>query len=124
LSDDPVEGSAHRLRVGPRRTAIGAQRRRSPLRAPGRKIRVDVEVSSTPAAAMEASASARLHAVMVGMHLFPADEDTCGARCEAEDAHPDVVIPMHSRSGFVTANARTEPDRLITSLPDEYLFGA
>jgi len=77
--------------------------------------------------AMEASGVSKVHAVMGGMHLFPADEEYLRRSvAELKTLNPDVVIPMHcSGPGFVTAMREQMPDRLITSTTGtEYLFGA
>jgi len=77
--------------------------------------------------AMEVSGISKVHAVMGGMHLFPADDEYLRRSvAELKALDPDVVIPMHcSGPGFVTAAREQMPDRLITSTTGtEYLFGA
>ena len=77
--------------------------------------------------AMQVSGISKVHAVMGGMHLFPADEEYLRRSvAELKTLNPDVVIPMHcSGPGFVIAMREQMPDRLITSTTGtEYLFGA
>jgi 7,8-dihydropterin-6-yl-methyl-4-(beta-D-ribofuranosyl)aminobenzene 5'-phosphate synthase len=84
-------------------------------------------VVNTARQAMEVSGVSKLHAVLGGVHLFPAsDEYLQRSVAELKALNPDVVIPMHcSGPGFVTAVREQMPDRLITSTTGtEYLFGA
>ena len=77
--------------------------------------------------AIEVSGVSKVHAIMGGMHLFPADDEYLRRSvAELKTLNPDVVIPMHcSGPGFVTAMREQMPDRLITSTTGtEYLFGA
>ena len=69
----------------------------------------------------------KLHAVLGGVHLFPAsDEYLQRSVAELKALNPDVVIPMHcSGPGFVTAVREQMPDRLVTSTTGtEFTFGA
>lgn len=77
--------------------------------------------------AMEVSGISKVHAVLGGMHLFPADDEYLRRSVmELKALEPDVVIPMHcSGPGFVTAMRELMPDRLITSTTGtEFTFGA
>jgi len=84
-------------------------------------------VVNTARQAMEASGIRKLHAVLGGVHLFPAsDEYLKQSVAELKALDPDVVIPMHcSGPGFVTAVREQMPDRLVTSTTGtEFVFGA
>src|SRR6266849_2820388 len=84
-------------------------------------------VVNTARQAMEVSGVGKLHAVLGGVHLFPAsDEYLQRSVAELKALNPDVVIPMHcSGPGFVTAVREQMPDRLVTSTTStEFLFGA
>ena len=84
-------------------------------------------VVNTARQAMEVSGVNKLHAVLGGVHLFPAsDEYLQRSVAELKALNPDVVIPMHcSGPGFVTAVREQMPDRLVTSTTGtEFTFGA
>ncbi len=84
-------------------------------------------VVNTARQAMEVSGVGKLHAVLGGVHLFPAsDEYLQRSVAELKALNPDVVIPMHcSGPGFVTAVREQMPDRLVTSTTGtEFTFGA
>jgi len=84
-------------------------------------------VVNTARGAMDASGVNKLHAVLGGVHLFPAnDEYLQRSVAELKALNPDVVIPMHcSGPGFVTALREQMPDRLLTSTTGtEFTFGA
>jgi len=84
-------------------------------------------VINTARQAMEVSGVGKLHAVLGGVHLFPAsDEYLQRSVAELKALNPDVVIPMHcSGPGFVTAVREQMPDRLVTSTTGtEFTFGA
>jgi len=76
--------------------------------------------------AMEVSGVDKVHAVLGGVHLFPAeDEYVRRSVAELKALDPDVVIPMHcSGPGFVNAMRDQMPDRLVTSTTGtEFVFG-
>jgi len=68
-------------------------------------------------AAMEASGVRKLHALVGGFHLAPADDDYLKQSVAALKAlNPDVVIPMHcSGINFLQAMREQMPDRLAMS---------
>jgi 7,8-dihydropterin-6-yl-methyl-4-(beta-D-ribofuranosyl)aminobenzene 5'-phosphate synthase len=84
-------------------------------------------VVNTVLQAREASGVSKVHAVLGGFHLFPADDEYLRRTiAELKTLDPDVVIPMHcSGPGFVTTMREMLPDRLVTSTTGtEFVFGA
>lgn len=84
-------------------------------------------IVNTVLQAREASGVKKVHAVMGGFHLFPA-EDTYLRQTvsELKALDPDVVIPLHcSGPAFVAAMREMLAERLVTSTTgSEYTFGA
>jgi 7,8-dihydropterin-6-yl-methyl-4-(beta-D-ribofuranosyl)aminobenzene 5'-phosphate synthase len=77
--------------------------------------------------AMEVSGVRKLHALVGGFHLAPADDNYLRQSVEAlERLNPQVVIPMHcSGLNFQQAMRETMPDRLALSITGaSYTFGA
>jgi 7,8-dihydropterin-6-yl-methyl-4-(beta-D-ribofuranosyl)aminobenzene 5'-phosphate synthase len=74
-------------------------------------------VVNTARRAMEVSGVDKLHAVIGGIHLFPAPTDYVLKTVEELKAlQPDVVVPLHcSGPGFVEAMRTLFQDRLLTS---------
>jgi len=86
-----------------------------------------VGIVNTVRQAIDVSGVSKVHAVVGGFHLFPADDDYVRKTvAELKQFDPDVVIPMHcSGPAFVQAAREQMPDRLITSTTGtEYTFGA
>ena len=86
-----------------------------------------VGIVNTVRQAIEVSGVSKVHAVIGGFHLFPADDDYVRKTVtELKQLDPDVVIPMHcSGPTFVQFTREQMPDRLITSTTGtEYTFGA
>jgi 7,8-dihydropterin-6-yl-methyl-4-(beta-D-ribofuranosyl)aminobenzene 5'-phosphate synthase len=84
-------------------------------------------IVNTVRQAMEVSGISKVHAVLGGFHLFPADDEYLRHTvAELKALNPDVVIPLHcSGPGFVTAMREMLADRLVTSTTGtEFLFGA
>lgn len=84
-------------------------------------------VVNTARRAMEVSGVNKLHAVIGGIHLFPAPDDYLLKTIEELKAmQPDVVVPLHcSGPGFVNAMRNLFQDRLLTSTTGTSLtFGA
>ncbi|MBC5765825.1 MBL fold metallo-hydrolase [Ramlibacter albus] len=84
-------------------------------------------VVNTVKQAMEVSGIDKLHAVMGGIHLFPAPDDYILKTIEELKAmSPDVVVPLHcSGPGFVNAMRNIFADRLVTSTTGTIIsFGA
>jgi len=76
--------------------------------------------------AIEVSGVSKVHAVMGGFHLFPADDDYLRrVVAEMRAMNVDVVIPLHcSGPGMITAMREMLPDRLLTSTTGtEFTFG-
>lgn len=77
--------------------------------------------------AMKVSGVEKVHAILGGFHLFPADEDYIKQTvAELKAINPDVVIPMHcSGPGLVASLRSLMPDQLVPSTNGtEYVFGA
>ena len=77
--------------------------------------------------AMEVSGITKVHAIMGGFHLFPADDDYVRrAVTELLAVNPDVIIPLHcSGPGVVNAMRALAPAKLITSTTGtEFTFEA
>jgi len=68
-------------------------------------------------AAMDASGVRKLHALVGGFHLAPADDEYLRQSVAAlKNLNPDVVIPMHcSGINFIQAMREQMPDRLAMS---------
>ncbi len=84
-------------------------------------------VVNTARRAMEVSGVNKLHAVIGGIHLFPAPDDYVRKTIEELKAmQPDVVVPLHcSGPGFVNAMHNLFQERLLTSTTGTSLtFGA
>jgi 7,8-dihydropterin-6-yl-methyl-4-(beta-D-ribofuranosyl)aminobenzene 5'-phosphate synthase len=84
-------------------------------------------IVNTVLQAQEVSGVRKLHAVVGGFHLFPADEEYLRRTVsELKALDPDVVIPLHcSGPGFVAAMRDMLGDRLLTSTTGtEFAFGA
>ncbi|MES2561160.1 MAG: MBL fold metallo-hydrolase [Pseudomonadota bacterium] len=83
-------------------------------------------ILNTVRQAMEVSGINKVHAVMGGFHLFPADAEYLKrVVAELKALNPDVIVPMHcSGPGFVTAVRDQMPDRVISSTTGtEFHFG-
>jgi 7,8-dihydropterin-6-yl-methyl-4-(beta-D-ribofuranosyl)aminobenzene 5'-phosphate synthase len=77
--------------------------------------------------AIEVSGTTKVHAILGGFHLFPADgEYLRRAAVELKALNPDVVIPFHcSGPNLITVLREQMPDRLVTSTTGtEFTFGA
>ena len=77
--------------------------------------------------AMKVSGINKVHAILGGFHLFPADDAYLKQTvAELEALNPDVLIPMHcSGPGLATALRAAMPDRFVPSTNGtEYIFGA
>ena len=84
-------------------------------------------IVNTVSQAMAVSGIGKVHAVLGGFHLFPADDEYLRRTvAELKALNPDVVIPLHcSGPGFVTAMRELLGDRLVTSTTGtEFQFGA
>lgn len=84
-------------------------------------------IVNTVLQAREASGVEKVHAVLGGFHLFPAEDAYLRETVEAlKGLAPDVVIPLHcSGPGFVAAMRQMLPDQLVTSTTGtEFTFGA
>ena len=76
--------------------------------------------------AMKVAGSDKVHAILGGFHLFPADEDYLRQTVvELKAINPDVVIPMHcSGPGLAVALRNQMPDQFVPSTNGtEYVFG-
>jgi 7,8-dihydropterin-6-yl-methyl-4-(beta-D-ribofuranosyl)aminobenzene 5'-phosphate synthase len=77
--------------------------------------------------AMKVSGVQKVHAIVGGFHLFPADDAYLKQTvAELNALQPDVVIPMHcSGPGLLSALRTLMPDRLVPSTTGtEFTFGA
>jgi 7,8-dihydropterin-6-yl-methyl-4-(beta-D-ribofuranosyl)aminobenzene 5'-phosphate synthase len=84
-------------------------------------------IVNTVVQAQEASGVKKVHAVLGGFHLFPAEDAYLRQTvAELKALDPDVVIPLHcSGPGFVQAMREMLADRLVTSTTgSEFTFGA
>ena len=84
-------------------------------------------IVNTVLQARETSGVGKVHAVLGGFHLFPADDEYLRRTvAELKTLDPDVVVPMHcSGPGFVTTMREMLADRLVTSTTGtEFTFGA
>lgn len=83
-------------------------------------------IVNTVRQAMQVSGISKVHAVLGGFHLFPADDPYLRQTvAELKTLNPDVVIPLHcSGPGFVTVMREMLGERLVTSTTGtEFLFG-
>lgn len=77
--------------------------------------------------AMKVSGIDKVHAILGGFHLFPADDAYLQRTvAELKTLNPDVIIPMHcSGPGLLAALRATMPDHVIGSTTGtEFTFGA
>lgn len=78
--------------------------------------------------AQAASGVEKVHAVMGGFHLSPADPEYVAQIVEVlrSEIDPDYLVPMHcSGATFIQITARDMPDKLIMSYTgSRYIFGA
>lgn len=78
--------------------------------------------------AQKASGIQKVHAVMGGFHLAPAEEDYVAEIVDSlvREINPDYVMPMHcTGSTFIYVMARKYPEKLVTSfVGSRYIFGA
>lgn len=78
--------------------------------------------------AQQASGVERVHAVMGGFHLSPADPGYVEQVIDelVEEANPDFLVPMHcSGANFSFITARKYPEKLVTSYTGtRFVFGA
>jgi 7,8-dihydropterin-6-yl-methyl-4-(beta-D-ribofuranosyl)aminobenzene 5'-phosphate synthase len=78
--------------------------------------------------AQKASGVQRVHAVLGGFHLAPAEEDYVADIVDGlvKEVNPDYVVPMHcSGATFSYVMARKHPGKLVTSfVGTRYVFGA
>ncbi len=77
--------------------------------------------------AMKVSGINKVHAILGGFHLFPADEAYLKQTViELQALRPDVLIPMHcSGPGLNAALRELMPEQFVASTNDtEYIFGA
>ena len=76
--------------------------------------------------AMKVAGIDRVHAILGGFHLFPADDDYLRQTVvELKAINPDVLIPMHcSGPGLAAALRNQMPDQFVPSTNGtEYVFG-
>ena len=77
--------------------------------------------------AIEVSGVKKVHAVMGGFHLFPADDEYLRrVVAELQSMNPDVLIPLHcSGPEMVNVVRAVAPEKLLTSTTGtEFTFGA
>ena len=78
--------------------------------------------------AQKASGVQKVHAVMGGFHLSPADEDYVADVVDTmiKEVNPDYVVPMHcSGATFSYVMTRKYPEKLVAAfVGTRYLFGA
>jgi 7,8-dihydropterin-6-yl-methyl-4-(beta-D-ribofuranosyl)aminobenzene 5'-phosphate synthase len=77
--------------------------------------------------AIAVSGVTKVHAVMGGFHLFPADDDYLRrVVAELQRMNPDVLIPLHcSGPDMVTVTRAMAPEKILTSTTGtEFTFGA
>ena len=77
--------------------------------------------------AIEASGVRKVHAMLGGFHLFPADDAYLRKTvAEMKEIDPDVIIPMHCSGPTLVALLKSEmADRVLTSTTGtEFVFGA
>ena len=76
--------------------------------------------------AIEVSGVTKVHAVMGGFHLFPADDAYLRrVVAELQTMNPDVLIPLHcSGPEMVNVVRAISPEKLLTSTTGtEFTFG-
>jgi 7,8-dihydropterin-6-yl-methyl-4-(beta-D-ribofuranosyl)aminobenzene 5'-phosphate synthase len=86
-----------------------------------------VGIVNTTRQAMKVSGVDKVHAIVGGFHLFPADDAYLKQTvAELKALNPDVLIPMHcSGPGLLTALRSLMPDQLVPSTTGtEFTFGA
>ena len=86
-----------------------------------------VGIVNTTRQAMKVSGVDKVHAIVGGFHLFPADEAYLKQTvAELKALNPDVLIPMHcSGPGLLSALRNLMPDQLVPSTTGtEFTFGA
>lgn len=86
-----------------------------------------VGIVNTTRQAMKVSGVDKVHAIVGGFHLFPADDAYLKQTvAELKTLNPDVLIPMHcSGPGLLTALRNLMPDQLVPSTTGtEFTFGA
>ncbi len=84
-------------------------------------------IINTTRQAIAASGVKKVHAVLGGFHLFPADDAYLRKTVDEMKAlDPDVIIPMHCSGPTLTALLKSEmADRVLTSTTGtEFAFGA
>jgi 7,8-dihydropterin-6-yl-methyl-4-(beta-D-ribofuranosyl)aminobenzene 5'-phosphate synthase len=84
-------------------------------------------IVNTTRQAMKVSGVDKVHAILGGFHLFPADDAYLKQTvAELKMLNPDVLIPMHcSGPGLVASLRSLMPERLVPSTNGtEYTFGA
>ena len=84
-------------------------------------------IINTTRQAIEASGVRKVHAMLGGFHLFPAEDAYLRKTVEEMKAlDPDVIIPMHCSGPTLVALLKTEmADRVLTSTTGtEFVFGA
>jgi 7,8-dihydropterin-6-yl-methyl-4-(beta-D-ribofuranosyl)aminobenzene 5'-phosphate synthase len=84
-------------------------------------------IVNTVLQARDVSGIEKVHAVLGGFHLFPADDPYLRqVASELRSLDPDVVIPLHcSGPGVVRVMREMMPDKLVTSTTGtEFRFGA
>jgi 7,8-dihydropterin-6-yl-methyl-4-(beta-D-ribofuranosyl)aminobenzene 5'-phosphate synthase len=84
-------------------------------------------IVNTTRQAMKVSGIDKVHAILGGFHLFPADEAYLRQTvAELRTLNPDVLIPMHCSGPGLLASLRTlMPERLLPSTTGtEFTFGA
>jgi 7,8-dihydropterin-6-yl-methyl-4-(beta-D-ribofuranosyl)aminobenzene 5'-phosphate synthase len=76
--------------------------------------------------AMDVSGVKKVHAVLGGFHLFPADDEYLRRTvAELKTLNPDVLIPFHCSGPNLTTALREQlQDKLVTSTTGtEFTFG-
>jgi 7,8-dihydropterin-6-yl-methyl-4-(beta-D-ribofuranosyl)aminobenzene 5'-phosphate synthase len=84
-------------------------------------------IVNTTRQAMKVSGVDKVHAILGGFHLFPADDAYLSQTvAELKTLNPDVLIPMHCSGPGLLASLRSlMPERLVPSTNGtEYTFGA
>jgi hypothetical protein len=84
-------------------------------------------IVNTTRQAMKVAGLDKVHAILGGFHLFPANEDYLSQTvAELKANNPDVLIPMHcSGPGLIASLRNSMPDQLVRSTTGtEYVFGA
>ena len=84
-------------------------------------------IINTTRQAMKVSGVKKVHAMLGGFHLFPAEDDYLRkTMAEIKALDPDVIIPMHCSGPSLLALLKSEmSDRVLTSTTGtEFAFGA